>query len=317
MQNQNYRLSYPIETVYWNGSVIFRVSEEKYFQKLNLLKSLGITEVMISGYGDHEPAEFDMMEETKRIGCLFRSMGMKAAQHHGLCPMYAPIGTSQDSAVEMLKRQVDYAVNLNADVAMFHPGWCTEWKKSSNIWQFEDAVEKHGLDALIEVCANNLRIAGEYAQPKGIKIAFENVDRFEPMANIEILPRLVEKTDSPAVGFCLDSGHAHCCCNNVLKWIEVMGAKLFTTHFHDNRGMRLDALTDKKWIKSSLIDEHLPPGFGTIPWIDVIQALRKHSYTDTVTFESGGWPGMDEKEGYLAAIRFWRTCEHLAKAKNG
>lgn len=315
MQSQNYRLSYPIETVSWNGSVISRVPEEKYLPKLDLLNSLGISEVMISGYGDHEPSDFDMMEKTKRIGDLLSSMGMKAAQHHGLCPMYAPVGTSQDSAVRMLKRQVDYAVNLNADVGVFHSGWCTEWKKSSNIKQFEDTVECHGLDALIEVCANNLRLAGEYAQKKGVKLAIENCDRFEPMADIETLPRLVEKTDSPVVGFCLDSGHAHCCCGNLMEWIEVMGDKLFTTHFHDNRGMRLQALGDEKWITPFGIDEHLPPGFGTIPWISVIQSLRKVGYQNTVNFESGEWPDMDVKEGCKAAIQYWRTCEYLADAK--
>lgn len=311
----NYRLSYQVGTVSWNGTVITRLPEEDYLPVLKILKSLGIDEVMISGYGDHEPSAFDMMEETKHVGDILRSMGMKAAQHHGLCSMYAPIGTSQEPAIRMLKRQVDYAVNLNADVAMFHSGWCTEWKKSSNIKQFEDSVEKHGLDALIDVCAGNLRVAGEYAQERGIKIALENCDRFEPMANIEILPRLLEKTDSPAVGFCLDSGHAHCCCGNILKWIEVIGDKLFTTHFHDNRGMRLDALTDKKWISPHGIDEHLPPGFGTIPWLDVIAALRRIGYKRTINFESTGWGGMDSREGFQAAINYWRTCEYYVSTR--
>lgn len=312
MTNQNYNLSYQVGTVDWNGKEITRLPDESFLTTLKVLKSLGITEVMISGYGDHEPSAFNVMTETKRVGDILRSMGMKAAQHHGLCSMYAPIGTSQKPAIEMLKHQVDYAVNLNADVAMFHSGWCTEWKKSSNIKQFEDSVEKHGLDTLVEVCADNLRIAGEYAQQRGIKLAIENCDRFEPMANIEILPRLLRKTDSPAVGFCLDSGHAHCCCNNLLKWIEVLGDKLFTTHFHDNRGMRLQALTDEKWINPSKIDEHMPPGFGTIPWIDVIRALRKANYSNTINFESGAWPNMEIAEGYKNAISYWRTCEHFA-----
>ena len=62
-------------------------------------------------------------------------------------------------------------------------------------------------------------------------------------------------------------------------------------------------------------DEHLPPGFGTIPWIDVIQALRRVGYQNAVTFESGGWVGMEAKDGYLAAIRYWRACERYAVQK--
>ena len=315
MSNKNYELSYQINTVNWDGHEITALPEESYLPTLKMLKSIGINEVMVSGYGDHEPAAFDMMEETKRIGDTLRSLGMKAAQHHGLCAMYAPLGTPQDVAVDMLKRQVDYAVNLTADVGMFHAGWCTEWKTSSNIQIFEETVKEHGLDALIAVCAKNLRIAGDYAQERGVKLALENCDRFEPMANIEILSRLIRAVDHPAVGFCLDSGHAHCCCNNLLKWIETLGDKIFTTHFHDNRGMRKDALTDKTWISPRGIDEHLPPGFGTIPWVDVIQALHKANYQYTINFESGSWPNMDPKDGYLAAISFWRSLEYLAKVK--
>ncbi len=312
MSNMNYELSYQVNTVNWNGQAITSLPEEKYLPTLKMLKSIGINEVMLSGYGDHEQAAFDMLDETKRIGDTLRSLDMKAAQHHGLCYMYAPLGTSQDLAVNLLKRQVDYAVNLNADVGMFHSGWCTERIKSSNIEIFEETVKEHGLDALIEVCAENLRIAGDYAQERGVKLALENCDRFEAMANIEILSRLIREVDHPAVGLCLDSGHAHCCCNNLLEWIETLGDKLFTTHFHDNRGMRRDALSDKKWISPGGIDEHLPPGFGTIPWIDVIQKLRETGYENTINFESGGWPNMEAKEGYLAAISFWRSLEYLA-----
>lgn len=313
----NYRLSYQVGTVSWNGTVITRLPEEDYLPVLKTLKSLGVDEVMLSGYVDIEPADFDMSAEAKRVGDLLRGLGMKAAQHHGLSPMFAQIGTSQKKVVDMLKRQVRYTADLNADVLVMHPGRIDAHFKTSQeyVSAFEEEERKHGLDAVIRTCAENMKAAGDYAEELGVKIALENVDRFEPMGNIEHLPMLVRLTNSPAVGYCLDSGHAHCCGTDIMKWIDVMGDKLFTTHFHDNRGARLDALSDKKWITPHGIDEHLPPGFGTIPWFDVISALRRTGYKRTVNFESTGWGGMGIKEGFQAAINYWRTCEYYVSAK--
>ena len=154
------------------------------------------------------------------------------------------------------------------------------------------------------------------AEACGVKSALENVDRFEPLGNPTDLPRLVRMVDSPAVGYCLDSGHAHCCGNDIVKWIDAMGDRIFTTHFHDNHGPQGKVFPESGYITPSGIDEHLPPGFGTISWTDVILALWRIGYARPITFESGPWPGMDAAEGWKAAIRYWRTCEHLAAKKN-
>ena len=94
-----------------------------------------------------------------------------------------------------------------------------------------------------------------------------------------------------------------------------MGSKLFTTHFHDNRGARRQALSRERWISPSGIDEHRAPGFGTIPWLDVIEKLREIGYRNTVNFESDGWKGMPLEEGYRCAISFWRALEELSAEK--
>ena len=92
-----------------------------------------------------------------------------------------------------------------------------------------------------------------------------------------------------------------------------MGDRLFATHVHDNHGPDAEVLGSDGYVSPQGIDEHLPPGFGTIPWVGVIAALWRAAYSDTLTFESGPWPGLPEADGFAAAIRFWRTCEHLAR----
>jgi len=303
--------------VEWDGRKISKIPETDIDRILDLMQNCGIDLVMLSGYHLEEESSFDIDAESKRIGTGLASRGMKVSQHHSLCPTYAPLDTVQDEAIDHLRSCIDFTANLGAEVMVLHPGRATGHyaavQELIDAWQRE--CKLHGRDSVMACCADNLRIAGEYARSRGVKIALENVDRFEPFGNITDLPALVEMTGSPAVGYCLDSGHAHCCGNDVTKWIEIMGSRLFTTHFHDNRGQNNLARNSEGFLSPVGIDEHLPPGFGTIPWIDVIDALRRAGYTSPVTFESGGWPGMKPEEGLKAAIAYWRTCEYLSEAK--
>ncbi len=316
---RKYSLSYPITTVNWNGERVTRMPDETFLPVCRILKELGVDRLMITGYVTVEEADFDMMAETARLGALLDSMGMRPAQHHGLSATYAPRGKDQSPVVERLIRAVRYTANLNSPVLVIHPGHYYDpesWGRVSNTEMFERESAALGREEVIGTMAENLHAAGEEARKLGVKIALENVDRFEAAGNAAILPELVRRTDSPAVGFCLDSGHAHCCGEkSVTEWISLMEGRLFTTHFHDNRGPRAQAATPAKWISPSGIDEHLPPGFGTIPWIDVIQSLWSAGFSGPVNFESGAWPGMEPEEGFSAAIRFWRCCETLAEKK--
>lgn len=315
----SYQLSYPVTTVGWNGKLIERESDEAWLPTCRILKELGINHLMLTGYVTLEDAAFDMMEETKRLGGVLDSMGMRPAQHHGLSATYAPIEKPQEPVVERLIRSVQYTANLNSPVLVIHPGHYYDpenWGKVTIFEMFDRECERHGKEKVIQTMVQNLREVVSEAEKNSVKIALENVDRFSPAGDSVDLVEIVKEVDSPYVGFCFDSGHAHCCgLTSVIEWINLAGDKLFTTHFHDNLGPRLEAKTSKRYIPTSGIDEHMPPGFGTIPWIDVIQSLWRIGYKNPVNFESSGWPGMDKKDGFESAIHFWRTCEKLARDK--
>lgn len=74
------KLSYPVETVRWNGEVISRVPEREYRGTLELFASLGIAGVMLSGYAEVEAADFDLKTETLRIGRLLRELRLRCSQ---------------------------------------------------------------------------------------------------------------------------------------------------------------------------------------------------------------------------------------------
>ena len=315
--SEAFTLSYPISSVTWDGSKIRRLPEAEISQSLDLMQRCGIHEVMITGYHVEEEADFDMDAETRRLGAELQRREMVAAQHHGLSATYAPAGLPQQEAVAHLCRCVDYTANLGARTLVLHSGRCLGRFAgvAAAIACFESECARLGRQRVIEICAENLRAAGDYARERGVLIAFENLDRFEPLGNLAELPQLLALADSPAVGFCLDSGHAHCAGNDPVKWVEVMGDKVFTTHFHDNHGPSEEVRKTTGFVTPKGIDEHLPPGFGTLSWVDLIIALTKSGYARTVNFESGAWPGWEAEEGLNLAIKYWRTSEHLAAAK--
>lgn len=316
MNEKNFKLSYMVGSVEWTGKIIAKRAFDDICKGLDDMLNLGIDEVMLTGYHLEEPSDFDVDEETLKVGNALRDRGMKGAQHHSLSSVFTTPGTSQEKVIQHLKKCVDYTANLNADVVVFHlPRPLGHWSGIEDETKvFNNLVTEYSLDTVIETICGNMHIAGEYAKERGVKIALENLDRFHPLSNMEYLPRIVNGADSDAVGYCLDTGHAWCGGNSVVEWVKIMGDKLFTTHVHDNHGLPAvyAGTTDLINPCTSGIDEHLSPGFGTISWVDFIRALWDNNYTRTLNFETGGWAGLEKEEGLRSAIKFWRTCEFLA-----
>ena len=99
---KKYELSYPVATVDWDGKRIRALPEAAIRQSLEALRRGGIGWVMLTGYHVEEPAACDLDEETARLGRELAALGMKAAQHHGLCATLAPLDGPQDEAVAHL-----------------------------------------------------------------------------------------------------------------------------------------------------------------------------------------------------------------------
>ena len=292
-----YRLSYPVDTVHWNGTCVERLPQERFEPKIRLLKSLGVDALMLTGYVTVEPADFDVDEETKRLGGFLDSLGMCAAQHHGLCATYAPPHESQDEVVERLVRCARWTANLNSRVLVIHPGNVISHFTTIEEYDrfFHATASEIGRPELMRLMARNIDAAAEEARAFGVSIALENVHFFNE--DNSLLPELFGEIRSDNVGFCLDFGHAHYQGGGVGYWLDRLGGRIITTHIHDNRGKT---------------DEHRPPGFGTIPWPDMIARLRALGYRGYANFESGPWDDPDPAEGYRHAIAYWRTCERIA-----
>ncbi|MFN8151646.1 MAG: sugar phosphate isomerase/epimerase [Solirubrobacterales bacterium] len=119
------------------------------------------------------------------------------------------------------------------------------------------------------------------AERLGVTLALENLAPVFPgpetiSANPLALRALARRISSPAVGLCLDVGHANVVAGlrrtSLTRMVEPVLDMVALLHVHDNLGAR--------WIRDERpeldpvrLDLHLPPGRGSIQWETVAPSL--------------------------------------------
>lgn len=283
----------------WDGSV-FTFDPQRARSHLECLKAAGVGWLGVDGVNLLEPMAFDLEEVVSRTGAWMDELGFRVSSFHFAGPTIAPLAEGQDAVIRNFMRNVEIFPRWKPRAFVIHAGWILGQNSVAGI-KAGIAAEcaRHGAAAIADTLAANLKQLAQAVAPHGIRLALETMGKLLlPFGGEEDLPRLIQAVDEPNVGYCLDAGHAHMCGESVVAWVSRCGARLFETHFHDNRGQGRD--------------EHMPVGFGTLSWIDVIQALDDAGFAGPVTFETTGWPLSDAAEGYRMAVAWWRACETLA-----
>jgi sugar phosphate isomerase/epimerase len=101
----------------------------------------------------------------------------------------------------------------------------------------------------------------DFLDSKSVKMKFhiENMIESDPYLLLDVIKSINKKN----VDVCLDIGHAHCFSKiPVVKWIKILGTHIGYVHMHDNHREK---------------DEHLGLGEGSIPMVDVCQALCEYA----------------------------------------
>lgn len=122
------------------------------------------------------------------------------------------------------------------------------------------------------------------AERVGVTLVLENLAPVYPgpetvSANPLALRALARRISSPAVGLCLDVGHANVVAGlrrtSLSRMVEPVLDMVALFHVHDNLGAR--------WIRDNRpeldpirLDLHLPPGRGSLPWDEVGPSLLDH-----------------------------------------
>lgn len=129
------------------------------------------------------------------------------------------------------------------------------------------------------------------AEKCGVRLAVENVDhprRFHAMMHYF--------KDSPALGFCWDTGHERCYSGGE-DHLARYGQQLIATHLNDNLGMR-----GSSGQLDTRDDLHLLPYDGTADWDALMARLAHCGFRGPLTFElkHKGRPGQQECARYTA-----------------
>lgn len=114
----------------------------------------------------------------------------------------------------------------------------------------------------------------ELAERVGVKLAFENMrspleaDGFH--RNFSTADELIPLADHFGQGICWDFGHAHTTGLIQSDELRKIGSRLICLHVNDNHAGG---------------DEHLLPFFGTVNWVDAMQALGEIGFSHCFNYE--------------------------------
>jgi sugar phosphate isomerase/epimerase len=224
-----------------------------------------------------------------------RSIG---EEHGASFSVHAPfrdvnIASLNDGVFEAAKRDtlraMDLALGVGAQVLNVHPGIHAYFPADRH-----PEMKARERDVVEALCRSG--------QEGGVRVAIENLidtnSHFEDTWTLDGLLALVRAVDSPVLGFCLDTGHAHQAGQDVSAAIRRLAAEesglgrarsaLFHLHVHDNHG--------------GPIDEHLPLTEGSIGWSDVVRTLNEVGFDGRVVFENRGLERQELARGRWEAM---------------
>lgn len=224
---------------------------------------------------------------------LAEELGVKYIQAHA----YWTIGnafnadlTRSDGELgeELMRRSVLAAEALGVKWMVVHPytvrrnGGGYDYRKS---FEYNKEYMKHW---------------GEIFADHHVGMAIENMTKPTHYGSCaEELLELIDVIDNPNVQICIDTGHANMVGLNVPDMIRQVGSHLKATHINDNYGIK---------------DEHFSPFNGTIPWKEVVQALRDIDYQECFAFEIHHLTSMYPKEVQPYLVDFsYALGEYLLK----
>ena len=195
------------------------------------------------------------------------SLGVRFTQSHGYFPRQACLDTHgsrlDPECDEYTRRSIIATKILGADWMVLHPV----------LWPDSDGHADH--KNCFRYNRDFFSKWGEFASCRNVGIAVENMinpvgGKIHYCVFAEELIELVDTLNDPMLKICIDTGHTHLSRISVPNYILTVGDRLRATHIADNH---------------QNIDEHFAPFQGTIPWRDVMQALKEIRYELDFAFE--------------------------------
>lgn len=255
---------------------------------------------------DHELSGNDILAG-RRSGIFYRSEkevmdfyapARKAAERHGIgihqvhapFPCYVKDADAQESLMQALSMSVAATHALGATHIIVHPAYLAyaEGLTPEQEWAINRALYLGLAPALrkynVTCCLENM-----FTKHRGRVMASVCADPHDAVRYIDDLNDLAQ---DKLYAFCLDTGHAQLCSQDVGRYVRVLGHRLEALHVHDNDG---------------LDDKHLHPYMGLIDWDGFLAALGETGYDGVMSFETFNTLGTFPKP-------LWNECLTLLSA---
>jgi len=213
----------------------------------------------------------DIEESAERFRATAEDANVTVAQTHLflLANVANPDAEQRRADVAAIKRQIEFCRIAGIGVGVIHPGG-TEC--------LDHNVGEEVRTARIE----SFRELSDYAGENGVRLAVENMNdrigvglggRRRFGAELDELLGLLEAVDSPVMGICLDTSHAHVQGYDQPLLIRTLGELLIALHVSDN-----DGAADRHWI----------PLQGSIDWPPIVAALKEIGFGGDFNLEIPG-----------------------------
>ncbi len=245
------------------GLVIFDGRIEDYF---DMAGQLWVSHLEMDLFAREQRLDLLTPNRIRKIKELAREAGISMSLHLPYCLNPAAlIPEISQAGMDYFKRAFGLAAALGVRWVTAHPGYyqgLASWE-----WMRREAMS---------CLAGFLREILAICEETGIAIALENNagspengQFFSLGSSVDDFRLLFEQLGSPYLRMCLDTGHANTA-EGVLPYLDAFPDKILNIHIHDNNG---------------IIDDHLPPGQGTIDWRAVCDRLARSSFKGVLSIE--------------------------------
>lgn len=170
-----------------------------------------------------------------------------------------PEEEARQRAIDIHVKSLERAALARVDCMVIHPGRrCDEDEIAERTRRLYASLER-----LIPA-----------AQKAGVRLALENMLPAHVGCQSANLRRIVDHFDSPYLGVCFDTGHAHVNEEGVGAAFETLRERIISFHLADNDGHK---------------DQHSQPPYGTIDWSAFVPAYRAMGFMHPATVEAPPW----------------------------
>jgi D-psicose/D-tagatose/L-ribulose 3-epimerase len=229
------------------------------------------------GYDGVEVPIFDLdPKKWKRWAARLDDLGLERTANTVIAPEHNPVSADpavRKAAYEHMQKVVDACSAVGSSIL------CGPHQVALGVFTGKGATDDEWKRSV-----EHLRRVAEYAQPAGVVLAEEVVNRFE-IYHLNILDqaiRFVDEVDHPNCRIHLDTFHAHIEEKDPATAIRRAGDRIAHVHISENdRGV---------------------PGSGSVAWDATFDALHDVGYDGWLTVEAFG----NFLPNLAAATRIWR-----------